>query len=123
MMMDLFGIVRFTQGFEVKFHSLSFLMITTVKQLVVSSTISEEIIFGVILKRIWLNKDQDNNTILIYIYVNAKYHCLTDWEGMWGHSPSWFWSVRILERVVKQLFRDIVLFNFVSREKPAVCHV
>lgn len=81
-MMDLFGIVRFTQGFEVTFHSLSFLMITTVKELVVSSTISEEIIFGVILKRIWLNRDQHNITILIYIFVKAKYHSLTDWEGM-----------------------------------------
>lgn len=82
MMMDLFGIVRFTQGFEVTFHSLSFLMITTVKYRVVSSIISEEIIFGVIVERIWLNRDQDNNTILIYIYVKVKYHCLTDWEGM-----------------------------------------
>lgn len=77
MMMDLFGIVRFTQGFEVRFHSLSFLMITTVKQLVVSSTISEEIIFGVMYPKTKMVKQRS-----IYIYVNAKYHCLTDWEGM-----------------------------------------
>lgn len=104
MMMDLFGIVRFTQGFEVTFHSLTFLMITTVKELVVSSTIWDEIIFGVILIRIWLNRDHDNNTRLIYIYVKAKYHCLTDWEGMWGRIPSWFWSVSSWNELLNSYF-------------------